>query len=141
MVEHTYTLSTGDNPDSLGSPMLFAVRNQTDRAGVLDWQARVNVDTVSIVSGAPPEPSITEIEYSPDTAPPTVTLTWLNTGAASYSAWLSRDLSDWSEDLSDNITSELDERPEDADHITLTFDLDGGRENEEDLFFRIEAVQ
>ncbi len=88
-----------------------------------------------------PDGAITEIEYAPDTVPPTVTLTWFNTGAATYKAWLSRDLSDWSENLDDSITPEHDERPGDADHITVTFDLDAGREDEEDLFFRIEEVR
>ncbi|MCP5109605.1 MAG: hypothetical protein GY953_02090 [bacterium] len=91
-----------------------------------------------------PEPtSIVLFEYAPapDTVPPTVILTWLNTGDSAYKAWLTRDLANWSENLDDNITSGDDERTEDADHITVTFPLDGGREDEKDLFFRIEEVR
>ena len=85
--------------------------------------------------------AITEIEHAPDAEPfPTVTLTWRHSGAASYIAYLSRDLRDWSEDLDDSIDpAEDDERPEDTEHITVTFPLEGDRADAADLFFRIEG--
>ena len=88
----------------------------------------------------PPIPfAITEIEYDPDAVDgPTVTLTWRNSGAATYIAWLSRDLIDWDEDLDDSVTAEDDDRPADAEHITVTFPLEGDRADAEELFFRIE---
>jgi hypothetical protein len=70
--------------------------------------------------------AITEIEYDPNAAPnPTVTLTWRNSGAATYIAYLSPDLSDWGEDLDDSISAEDDENTEDSDHITVTFPARG----------------
>jgi hypothetical protein len=56
-----------------------------------------------------------------------------------FIAWLSRDLSDWGEDLDDSLTEEDDERPEDAEHITVTFPLEGDRADAAELFFWIEA--
>ncbi len=83
--------------------------------------------------------AITEIDYAPDADPnPTVTLTWRKTGASSYIARISGNLSDWGVDLDDSITPDRDETPGDADHITVTFPLKDGLENEADLFFRIE---
>jgi hypothetical protein len=83
--------------------------------------------------------AITEIEYDAVAQPdPTVTLTWRKTGAAIYIAWLSYDMSDWGEDLDDSISPEDDERPEDTEHITMSFLLKGDRADAADLFFRIE---
>lgn len=82
---------------------------------------------------------ITAIDYAPDADPvPTVTLTWRNSGAASYVAYLSRDLSNWGEDLDDSISEEDDENTEDTEYITVTFPLTGDRADAEELFFRIE---
>ena len=83
--------------------------------------------------------AITEIEYDAVAQPdPTVTLTWRKSGAATYIAWLSRDLIDWDEDLDDSVTAEDDDRPADAEHITVTFPLEGDRADAAALFFRIE---
>ena len=59
------------------------------------------VDNFGVGGTAPTAPlAITEIEYDSAAEPhPTVTLTWRKTGAATYIAWLTRDLSDWGEDL------------------------------------------
>ena len=65
-------------------------------------------------------------------------LTWRKTGVATNIAWLSRDLSDWGEDLDDSITAADDDRPEDDEHITVTFALEGDGADAEELFFRIE---
>jgi hypothetical protein len=84
--------------------------------------------------------AITGIDYDPDALPfPTVTLTWNNTGAAFYIAKTSQDLIDWSSDLDDSITPDMDERPDDGDYITVTFDLRDGVEGDMSyLYFRIE---
>ncbi len=39
--------------------------------------------------------------------------------------------------MDDSITAEDDDRPEDAEHITVTFPLEGDRADAEELFFRI----
>ena len=84
--------------------------------------------------------SITAFDYSPDADPnPTVTLTWQKTVAASYLAKVSTDLSDWETKVGGSLTAEDDENPEDAGHITVTFDLSRfPLQDEEHLFFRIE---
>ena len=83
--------------------------------------------------------AITEIEYTPDPElNGTVTLTWRKTGAASYIAKFSLDLSDWSGDLDDGVTDERDENPGDTEHITVTFPLEGVQPDTTRLFFRIE---
>ena len=84
--------------------------------------------------------AVTEILHNPDAVPnPTVTLTWRNTGAASYAAYYSIDLSNWDADLNDSIAPGDDENPGDPDHITVTFDLIPTLAAEADLFFRVEA--
>ena len=83
--------------------------------------------------------AITEIELGPNAD--FVTLTWRKTGAANYIAKVSSDMTGWDSDLNDDIDNEDDERPADAEHITLTFPLTGGLENELKLFFRIEEGQ
>ena len=91
------------------------------------------------VSGPPISFDITEIEYTPDPeSNGTVTLTWPKTGAASYIAKFSLDLSDWSGDLDDGVTDERDENPGDTEHITVTFPLEGVQPDTTRLFFRIE---
>ena len=67
-----------------------------------------------------------------------MTLTWPKTRAASYIAKYSRDLTDWGSDMGDGLTEDRDERPEDTDHITVTFPLTGERASAPSLFFRIE---
>lgn len=82
---------------------------------------------------------ITEIVYNSDAEPnPTVTLTWRNSGAATYIAKVSPDMTDWSADLDDGIVDERDENPDDPDHITVTFPLEGVQPDTPRLFFRIE---
>ncbi|MFT4547253.1 MAG: hypothetical protein ACI9MB_001199 [Verrucomicrobiales bacterium] len=72
--------------------------------------------------------AITAIEYSPDTNE--VTLTWRNTGAASYTVRVSRDMTNWESDLDDGVA------PDEGDTTTGTFSLTGN--TAADLFFRIE---
>jgi len=97
-------------------------------------------DNLQIISDTSPDIAITEIDYAPDAEPdPTVTLTWRKSGAASYVAKRSSDLIDWEADFGDGITVEVDENPDDPDHITVTFPLSNGLENEPHLFFRIEG--
>ena len=68
-----------------------------------------------------------------------MTLTWQKTVAASYLAKVSTDLSDWETKVGGSLTAEDDENPEDAGHITVTFDLSRfPLQDEEHLFFRIE---
>jgi hypothetical protein len=95
------------------------------------------LDDITLTGAIAPAPFvITAIDYDPDAD--TVTLTWRKTGAAIYIAWLSYDMSDWGEDLDDSISPEDDERPEDTEHITMSFLLKGDRADAADLFFRIE---
>jgi hypothetical protein len=82
---------------------------------------------------------ITEITFDREASPsPTVTLTWRHDDTVSYAAKYSQGLSDWSRDLDDNITPDRDENPGDSDHLTVTFPLPDGLEEEARLFFRIE---
>ena len=53
-------------------------------------------------------------------------------------AKISPDMINWDFDMGDDITAMSDKNPDDPDHITVTFPLDGGFENDERLFFRIE---
>lgn len=97
-----------------------------------------NVSLSVVYEPSSAAPTLTMV-YAPDAAPnPTVTLTWSKFGAASYIAKYSTDMSDWGSDLGDAITAADDENPTDADHITATFQLIGGLENEPKMFFRIE---
>jgi hypothetical protein len=82
---------------------------------------------------------ITGINYAPNADPvPTVTLTWSNTGAATYVAKFSVDMMAWEGDLEDSITAGSDENPDDDGHITVTFPLSSIPENAPAVFFRIE---
>ena len=78
---------------------------------------------------------ITEIQYDSDDE--SVTLTWRKTGADSYLASFSFDMEGWGGELKDSITDEDDERPEDSDHLTLTFPL-SDIQSPSKAFFRIE---
>ncbi|MDE0860207.1 MAG: hypothetical protein OSA93_08620 [Akkermansiaceae bacterium] len=101
------------------------------------WSGPVNALQIRTVSAS--SFAITEIEYDSAADPnPTVTLTWSNSGAASYIAKISPDLINWDGDLDDSIAAERDENPDDADHITVTFPLEGDQADAEALFFRIE---
>jgi hypothetical protein len=82
---------------------------------------------------------ITEIDFKPEAIPsPTVTLTWSKTRAVSYVARFSPDMSNWGSDLDDGVTVDRDENPDDVNHITVTFPLNGPLDNATELFFRIE---
>jgi len=90
----------------------------------------------SIIGEATAPFAITEIEYDPDAG--TVTLTWRKTGAASYIAQYSIDMTNWEGDMGDEINEDMDENTGDADHITLTFTLSqSGIDEETELYFRI----
>jgi hypothetical protein len=67
-----------------------------------------------------------------------VTLTWSNTGAATYVAKFSLDMIGWDGDLEDSITAASDEKPDDDGQITMTFPLSNVPENRSAVFFRIE---
>ena len=76
-------------------------------------------------------PAITAIDYWPETDE--VTLTWRNTGAASFVAKVSLDMIDWGSDLDDGIFPDM------GDTTTRTFGLaDTIGDGEGDVFFRIE---
>ena len=102
------------------------------------------LDDITLTGAIAPAPFvITAIDYDPDAD--TVTLTWRKTGAGSYIAKYSLDMSDWGADIGDSLTAALDENMDDPDHITLTFNLadvvlgEGDTLGDEpDVFFRIE---
>lgn len=78
---------------------------------------------------------ITEFKYNFEDE--SVTLTWRKTGADSYRAVFSLDMTNWGGELDDNIDDEDDESPEDADHLTVTFPL-ADIQNPSRAFFRVE---
>ena len=89
--------------------------------------------------GVPQGLQITGINYAPNADPvPTVTLTWSNTGAATYVAKFSLDMIGWDGDLEDSITAASDENPDDDGQITMTFPLSNVPEDKSTVFFRIE---
>jgi hypothetical protein len=112
------------------------------------WDTALSQSEIqNIMNNGIPEPSavapfaITGIDYAPDAEPnPTVTLTWRKSGADSYIAKYSLDMTDWGADIGAGLNAEdHDENPGDPDHITATFDLAAfALDNETDLFFRIE---
>jgi len=109
--------------------------DEVNKAFIYETVTAFELRADSSVSAAP---TLTMV-YSPDAEPnPTVTLTWSKTGAASYIAKYSPDMSNWGNSLANGITADVDENPEDLDHITATFELTGGLENEPKMFFRIE---
>jgi hypothetical protein len=84
--------------------------------------------------------AITEIDYNPDTAE--VTLTWNSRPGMTYIARYSGDMTNWGADMGDGLTAVDDERPDDGDFITETFDLtEYGLQNLGDLFFRIDEAE
>ena len=67
-------------------------------------------------------------------------LTWRNTGAASYTVKYSTDLTNLDLDIADGLSSTDDENPNEAETITVTFDLtEAGVPASNRLFFRVEA--
>jgi hypothetical protein len=116
----------------------FRYESNSDDA---NYNSRVYVDNVA-VQGIPSSSqpfAITEIAYAPDAEPnPTVTLTWTSQPGATYSAFSSLDLSDWSNELADSLGINEDENPNDGNHITVTFPLSDGLEDATDLFLRIQ---
>ncbi|MDA7860003.1 hypothetical protein N9046_00840 [Akkermansiaceae bacterium] len=97
---------------------------------------------VSAINGTGSGPgvnlAVTDIVYDQNAG--SLTLTWLNTGAASYLVKYSTNLTSFDSDITDGLTAAEDENPDDADTITVTFDLAAagiiasGR-----LFVRVEA--
>ena len=75
--------------------------------------------------------AITNIQYDPDADQ--VTLTWRNSGAATYIVKYSTDLIGWGGDMGGGLL------PDEGETTTKTFDLTAfGIEGETELFFRIE---
>ena len=69
-----------------------------------------------------------------------LTLTWRNTGAALYIVKYLTDLTNFDSDIGDGLTAAEDENPDEADTITLTFDLaEAGISASDRLFVRVEA--
>ena len=84
--------------------------------------------------------AITEIDYNPDSGE--VTLTWNSRPGMTYIARYSGDMTNWGADMGDSLTAVDDERPDDGDFITETFDLtEYGLQNLGDLFFRIDEAE
>ncbi|MCH1498407.1 MAG: hypothetical protein L7U83_04975 [Akkermansiaceae bacterium] len=77
-------------------------------------------------------------EISVNSAISEVTLTWPKTGVATSVVKVSTDLLDWSVDIDDGITPDLDENPDDASNITVTIPLPENLIGSSKLFFRIE---
>ncbi len=118
----------------LGESLRIRVGWGPDATGT---QSHLDMVTLSYTPGDGGGFIINEIEYDPEGD--TVTLTWRKNGAASYVAKFSLDMTNWDSDLDDGITAESDENPEDTDHITVTFPLEGVLGDAEELFFRIEG--
>ena len=103
------------------------------------WTWFREIDVIGEPAGTRLPFTITEIVHTPDAVPdPTVTLTWRKTGAPSYIARFSPDMSEWDSDLDDSITLDRDENQGDVDHMTVTFPLTGDEANATEIFFRIE---
>lgn len=97
---------------------------------------------VSAVNGTGSGPvvdlAITGLVYDQEGG--SLTLTWRNTGAASYIVKYSTDLTNFDSDIGDGLTAAEDENPDEADTITLTFDLaEAGISASDRLFVRVEA--
>jgi hypothetical protein len=72
----------------------------------------------------PPLPLvITGVRYDPGAH--AVTLTWRNSGASSYAARYSFDMTNWEGSLADGLNDALDEVPADGAQITATLALTG----------------
>ena len=141
------TVTAGPAYSGTGHLFSWAIDAGTFTAGTAGEQINIRIvhvsggpvyaDNVSLeVSGASAPFAITEIDY--DSNANSVTLTWRKTGAASYIAKHSVDMTGWGADLADGIDADDDENPGDSEHITVTFPLTDGLENAPDLFFRIE---
>jgi hypothetical protein len=94
-----------------------------------------NTPQLDLTVGSVAPLAITEIVYDP--VADAVTLTWRKTVAVSFTAKYSLDLTSWIGDIGDGLTADQDERPEDPDTITMTFELLGIAEDGA-IFFRIE---
>lgn len=151
----TYIQATGDGTDGEGqgldtnyvkftglSAPNIKIRSFADQLGGGDAVKRAPMNGFQIVEvGASGTFEITDISYSPAVLPDTphsVTLTWRNTGAPNYVVRFSPDLVDWTSDLDDGVAPDRDENTDDPDHITVTFPLTGGLEDDSALYFRVE---
>ncbi len=99
---------------------------------------RLAVAAVNGTSSSPSVPlAITDITFDPETQ--LLTLTWPKAGEATFIARYSPDLVNWDSDIADGLSAADDENPDDADQITVTFDLaDAGVPISSKLFFRVE---
>jgi hypothetical protein len=143
----------GDDKDILndrGTPDLITFSALTDGSGDLavvvtqtpggsgtdrQWNVLGGMTVTAGPSSSQPF-AITEIDYDPDAD--TVTLTWRSRPGTTYSAFSTIDLSDWSNELADSFGAADDEIPDDGNHITVTFPLTGGLEDEPVVSFRIQ---
>ena len=127
--------------DGSGNLVIDVVNQNVDGSfGSRQWTMLTGMIVTAGPSSSQPF-AITEIQYAPDAEPdPTVTLTWRSRPGTTYKAFASLNLIDWTNELADSLGADPadDEVPDDGNHITVTFDLENGLENESDVFFRIE---
>jgi ubiquitin len=82
--------------------------------------------------------AITRIAY--EKSDHKLSLTWRNTEATSYTVKYSTDLTNLNLSIADGLSSTDDENPNEAETITVTFDLtEAGVPASNRLFFRVEA--
>ncbi len=137
-------MQLGGNPDAAGrgwngnlDDAAVWSRALTAEEVALIWNGGDGATIASLIGIGPALPfAITDIAYSPESDE--VTLTWPKSGSGTYAVKFSLDLVDWSADLDDNVTNDRDENPEDDSQITVTFDLSGGLEDLDKVFFRVE---
>lgn len=111
------------NSDTNGLVTLL-MRRQAGGSNNLSFRSKESDDPpqLSLTLGSAVPLAISGLSFAPATNE--VTLTWTNTGAASYVVALSTDLSDWSQNLG-TATETADENPLEPDTITATFNLSG----------------
>ena len=124
------------NNDTNGLVTIVMRRQSGGSNNIAFWSKEgTNTPSLDFSVGLPSPFVITEIVHDPEAD--AVTLTWPKSGAASYVARYSFDLTNWEGDLDDGLTANDDERPDDPDNITMTFGLSGlGADGK--IFFRIE---
>lgn len=141
LVGETVTFSSPELLDFLNSDtnglVTLLMRRQLGGSNNLAFRSKES-DTppqLDLTIGSSAPLVITDLEY--DREARTVTLTWFQTGATSYTAAYSTDLSDWSGTFGSPVTADQDERPGETDTLTVTFDLSGVPDDSRG-FFRIE---
>jgi hypothetical protein len=67
-----------------------------------------------------------------------VTLTWTSRPDRSYRVVSSTDLLVWDHEMGNNLGTGDDENPDDANQISVTFNLTAALLEEDSLFFRVE---